>query len=269
MKNILIVDDEWLIASSLSEMDEWSERSIHVVGTASNGKEALEWIKRSPIDIIITDIQMPDMDGLELLKAIYALRPDISVVIISGYEEFQYAHTAMKYKAKGYVIKPIDTDELLHIVDEILLETTNKEVNLELAKPIKHLPELLESTDQPATYHETLVIRALDYIKQHLDQPITLSEVSNQFYLTAHYFGQIFKTVLGENFNSYLTRLRMEKACELLKNPELRNYDICNHIGFSDVKYFSKLFYRCYRMTPKEYRERTLRERTEPIVKKQ
>ncbi|SDO32893.1 Helix-turn-helix domain-containing protein [Paenibacillus sp. yr247] len=266
MKNMLIVDDEWLIASTLSEMDEWAEKSIHVIGIASNGKEALDWIERHPIDIIITDIQMPDMDGLELLQMIYARRPDISVIIISGYEEFQYAHTAMKYKAKGYVLKPIDTDELLHIIDEILLETTNKTGIVDLAKPFKQVPEPFESTDRPKTYHETLVIRAMDYIKQHLDQPITLNEVSNQFYLTAHYFGQIFKTVLGENFNSYLTRLRMEKACELLKSPELRNYDICNHIGFSDVKYFSKLFYRCYKITPKEYRERSLKERTEAFV---
>lgn len=120
--NMLIVDDERLVADSLRSLDEWADKKIRVVGTALNGKEALEWIERESIDIVITDIQMPDMNGLELLETLHTHNPDIAVVIISGYEQFQYVRTALKFKAKGYVLKPIDLDELLEVMDSIIHE---------------------------------------------------------------------------------------------------------------------------------------------------
>jgi two-component system response regulator YesN len=238
--NLLIVDDEYLVAGSLSTMEEWTHRNIRVVGTASNGVEALEWIKREQIDIVITDIQMPDMDGLELLQNIYALKPDIAVIIISGYEQFDYAQVAIKYRAKGYVLKPIDTDELFVIVDEIV--SAPKEPNA-------------EEEDNPKTYHELLVEQTISYLRMNLSNPPTLNEMATQTFLTPHYFGQIFKAISGECYTDYLTNLRMEEARKLLKNPEMKNYEISRRIGYKDVKYFTKIFHRTHMVTPKEFRQ--------------
>ena len=245
-KQLLIVDDERMIAGSLSRMKVWAEKNIYVVGTASNGKEALDIIKRQQIDIMITDIQMPDMDGLELLQTVNKQNPEISVVVISGYEKFQYARDALKYKAKGYVLKPIDVDELLEVIDEIMYESQETR---DLTEPINQEDNLHRS------YHEKLISQAKVYIEQHLDQPISLNEVASHFYLSPHYFGQIFKNNVGENFTAYLTGLRMNKACELLKNVDLKNYDISRQIGYIDVKYFTKQFYRTFGVTPKEFRQ--------------
>ncbi|MFC5650523.1 response regulator [Paenibacillus solisilvae] len=248
-RNLLIVDDERLVATSLSSLDEWNDKQIHVIGTASNGKQALEWMDRHTIDIVITDIQMPDMDGLELLQSIYVCNPKVSVILISGHEQFHYARFALKYKAKGYVLKPIDTDELFGIVDEILDETR------ELSKTEEPVVAMANEREIPKTYHEKLVDLAIVFIKGNLNTTITLNDVANRHFLTPHYFGQIFKQITGETFVSYLTQLRMEKACELLKNAELKQYEISQQIGYTDVKYFTKLFQRSYRMTPKEYRQ--------------
>jgi two-component system, response regulator YesN len=247
---LLIVEDEWVISDSLSSMPEWQERNIDVVGTARTGIEALQWLDRMAVDLMITDIRMPDMDGLELLQLIHEQNLDTSVIVISAYDKFSYAQTALKYKAEGYILKPIDTDELFTTVDEIIsrLPVQNKDMS----------PE-----GMPRTYHESLVLKARTYVEQNLAEPITLSEVADTVFLSAHHFGQIFKNVTNETFTSYITRTRMEKACQLLQNPELRLYEVSRQVGFVDARYFSKVFLKTYGVTPRKYREHALR-RTSP-----
>lgn len=244
MLKMLIVDDDWLISDSLKSLDDWHERNIDVVGTAENGKEAIFWMEKENLDIILTDIRMPEMDGIELTKHIYETESNIHVIIMSGYEEFSYAQKAMKYNAKGYVLKPIDTDELMDAVDRI-----EKDMN-----PSKN--ETTVSDNDPTTYHERMVLSAQSYIMSNLMKPLTLKEIASRLHLTDHYFGQVFKTVTGETFLSYLTRVRMEKACELTKNPSLKIYEIGSLVGYKDPKSFTKTFQRLYNVTPNEYRKK-------------
>ena len=254
--NLIIVDDESLVTGSISAMDEWAGKHIQVVGTAKNGVEALDLIKREHVDIVITDIQMPDMDGLELLQAIYTLKPDIAVIIISGYEQFNYAFTAMKYKAKGYVLKPIDTDELFALIDDIINEKEEL-AGRQTPAPAANTENAMEDAEQsPKSYHELLVEQAISHLTENLGNPPTLNEMANHTCLTPHYFGQIFKAVTNEYYTVFLTKLRMEEAKKLLQNPELKNYEISRRIGYKDVKYFTKVFHRMHRITPKEYRKR-------------
>jgi len=244
---LLIADDESLISESLSAMDEWQERNIVVVGTAANGREVLDWLEHTEIDFLITDIRMPDMDGLELLQRLYELKPLIRVVVISGYEEFTYVRTALKYKAEGYVLKPIDTDELLEIFDRILEANAADQ-------------ETDEATDNvPKTYHQAVVTRAISYMQINLGEDITLKDVAEAFHLTSHYFGQVFKNVTGQTFLSYLTKIRMDKACELLRDPNLTQYEIGARIGYRDSRYFSKVFQKTFDMSPKDYRRNVMR----------
>ncbi|MBI0579502.1 response regulator [Neobacillus cucumis] len=242
MRKMLIVDDDWLISTSLMAMDEWNERNIDVIGTAENGTEALYWMDNEKIDMILTDIRMPNMDGLELTKHIYENSPRIQVIIMSGYEEFTYAHNAMKYNARGYILKPIDTDELFGVIDKIQKET---EI------PSYDFPSHEEKS---ASYHERLVLSAKSYINANYMNPISLKDVAKRVHLTEHYFGQIFKATTNESFNQFLTRIRMEKACHLLKNPNLKYYQISQQVGYNDPKYFTKMFQKTCGLTPKEYR---------------
>ena len=243
MLKMLIVDDDWLISDSLKSLDEWHERNIDVVGTAENGKEALFWMEKEKLDIILTDIRMPEMDGIELTKHIYEKEHNIHVIIMSGYEEFSYAQKAMRYNAKGYILKPIDTDELMDAIDRI---------KMDINPPKKVEPE---SDNDPTTYHERLVLSAQSYIMSNLMKPLTLKEIANRLHLTDHYFGQVYKSVTGETFLNYLTRVRMEKACELTKNPNLKIYEIGSLVGYKDPKSFAKTFQRLYNTTPKEFRK--------------
>ncbi|MNI19375.1 putative response regulatory protein [compost metagenome] len=242
---MLIVDDEWMISDSLSSMDEWKERNIEVIGTASNGEEAIKWLERESVDFMITDIHMPDMDGLQLLQYAYENKPRLQTVVISGHAEFAYARKAVNYKALGYVLKPLDMDELLAIIDDSIAKTSAAQVNLETT-PAEIVPR---------TYHESIVQKAKAFMHSNLDKPLSLSDTAEAVHLTPHYFGQMFKTIAGETFVAYLTKIRMERACELLKNPELRHYDICTQVGYVDSHYFAKVFQKTYAMSPKEYRQ--------------
>ncbi|MDQ6598156.1 response regulator [Bacillus salipaludis] len=244
MRKMLIVDDDWLISSSLMAMDEWNERNIDVIGTAENGTEALYWLENEKIDMILTDIRMPNMDGLELTKHIYENSPRIQVIIMSGYEEFTYAHNALKYNARGYILKPIDTDELFEVIDKIQKETEIKSQDSPL------------NEEKSASYHERLVLSAKSYINANYMKTISLKDVAKRVHLTEHYFGQIFKATTNESFNQFLTRVRMEKACHLLKNPNLKYYQISQQVGYTDPKYFTKMFQKSYGSTPREYRNR-------------
>src|SRR5690625_4688853 len=126
---MLIVDDDWLISDSLKTMDEWAEVNIDVVGTASNGEEALFWLEKVRIDFILTDIRMPYMDGISLAKHVYEHEPSINVIIMSGYEEFSYAQKAINYNAKGYILKPIDNEELFEVVNKVQIEMNEVKEN--------------------------------------------------------------------------------------------------------------------------------------------
>ncbi|WP_249316802.1 response regulator [Bacillus sp. FJAT-50079] len=234
---MLIVDDDWLISDSLRSMDEWVENNVDVVGTASNGEEALYWLEKENLDLILTDIRMPHMDGISLTKHIYEHNPSINVIIMSGYEDFSYAHKAIKYNAKGYILKPIDVSELFEVVNRLQNNVSEE-----------------PSQEEATSYQDRMVISAKSYIRTNYMKAITLSDVAKRVHLTEHYFGQVFKSVSGETFMSYLTRVRLEKACQLLKNPTLKNYEVSELIGYTDSKYFAKTFQKRYGMTPKEYR---------------
>lgn len=94
---LLIVDDETTVRKGLTNFMNWSSIECEVIGNASDGGEAIEFLKKNPVDIVITDIKMPDTDGLEVARYVYKNCPDTRVIILTGYAEFEYAQTAISY----------------------------------------------------------------------------------------------------------------------------------------------------------------------------
>lgn len=242
---MLIADDEWIIADSLAAMEEWETRDIEIVGIAHNGYDAIRYLEAQPVDLVLSDIRMPDMDGLQLLQYIYEEMPATQVILISGYGDFDYARTALRFGAKGYILKPIDTDELLEAVDRLLAARDQADGETSGAQ-----------SEVPPSYHADIVNKAKAYIRDHLHAPLSLADVAESVHLTPHYFGQVFKSHSGQLFNSYLTQVRVERACDLLRNSGLKVYEIGEKVGYIDPKYFAKVFQKQIGMTPNEYRLR-------------
>lgn len=132
MYNLMIVDDEIIIRNSLTRTIDWRSLGIHVAAVLSNGKEAVEYIETYPVDLIISDIKMPFMDGIELLKYVNEHAPDIKVILLTGYAEFSYAKQAVKYNVCDYMLKPVQRQELEEVVRRSIQAIEEKKVVLEL-----------------------------------------------------------------------------------------------------------------------------------------
>ena len=126
MVRVLLVDDEPFIVQGLKVMLEGQSVNCEVVGEASNGKEALEFLKQREVDLVFADIKMPVMTGLELLETIRTEKiSDAYFVILSGYSDFQYAQQALRYDCMDYVLKPVKHEELERILEQV--EKLNRE----------------------------------------------------------------------------------------------------------------------------------------------
>ncbi|MDR2476325.1 MAG: response regulator, partial [Treponema sp.] len=130
---LLIVDDEETICQGLGYMH-WEELDCVVGGTARDGAEAIEWIKRSQPDIVITDIKMPLVNGIGVARYIHENAPWIKVIILTGYADFEYAHSAISYGVADYVLKPISKDTLIKSVKKITEEIARDRNNRKLSQ---------------------------------------------------------------------------------------------------------------------------------------
>lgn len=127
MMRMIIADDEWLIRESLHHGINWSDFDIEVVGVAADGVEALELIKTHSPHLLLTDIRMPGIEGLELIRSAKEMLPNLKSIIISGFGEFEYAQKALKIGANDYVLKPIVETDLISIVQKLALQVQEEE----------------------------------------------------------------------------------------------------------------------------------------------
>lgn len=119
---MLIVDDEPVICQGLKLTMPWSELGVEVIGEAYDGLEAMRYILEDSVDLVLTDIKMPGMDGLHLVKTANKEKPDVHFVMMSGYDEFEYARQAIRLGVKDYLMKPIDIDELTELVKRLVVQ---------------------------------------------------------------------------------------------------------------------------------------------------
>lgn len=166
MFKLVIVEDEDNIRQSLECLIPWGEIGFQLIGAFRDGTEALEYIKDNPCDAILTDILMSRMSGLEMIRQLYELQPQIKVVILSGHSEFAYAQEAIKYNVTRYLVKPVDEDELMDTFREIkkqldLLQEEQPlpEPETEMAQTQEHFEE---SPHQAVASDYRLLILELD-----------------------------------------------------------------------------------------------------------
>ena len=126
MLRLLIADDEKIIRETLCSIIDWKSLDIEVVGVCKNGLEAYDAILDEYPDIVLTDISMPKLSGLELIQKITQNHDNIQFIIISGYQDFSYAREAMKYGIKHYILKPCNEQEIIEAVKDSIKEHYRK-----------------------------------------------------------------------------------------------------------------------------------------------
>lgn len=177
MYRLIIVDDEDWIRERLKHTVDWGRMGIEVIGEASDGEEALEMTERLLPDIVITDIRMPCIDGLEYIKRIRDSRNDVKVIIISGYSDFEYARKAIKLGAFDYILKPVEDENLTGVMERCIEAIdTEKSKELLFSKAREQIKESL-----PVLKKEFLINLVNDYFNSDAD---ILKEFS---YLDIHF----------------------------------------------------------------------------------
>lgn len=122
MKKVMLVEDEELILQGIRNIIDWEALGLDVVHMAHNGKEALSLWEKEPVDLVVTDVEMPVMNGLNLLKEIRSRNERVRFVILTGYDEFEYARKAIQLDVEDYILKPIDEEQLEAVAKKALLK---------------------------------------------------------------------------------------------------------------------------------------------------
>ena len=221
MLKVLLVEDENLIRRGLQYKMDWTEVNCVVVGEAATGQEGLTQIKALRPDIVITDIRMPDMDGLEMLREGRAVCP-FHAIIISGYGEFDYAQQAIRLGVAEYLLKPVDVNELKNCLRRIAAGV-----------PDGQSGETPEPDEKPAPLQNKYAEAMMQYIRQHYAEHISLTDLSQQLNISCTHLNAKFKAETGYTFHDFLNYYRIRRAVELQKRGERKLYEIAELVGFS------------------------------------
>lgn len=287
MIRVLIVEDEPASAEYLSSIVKRELPGMEISGIAENGEEALALMRKSRVDVVVTDISMPVMDGLQLAGAVRAAWPLIPVVIVSGYERFEYAKTALRFGVSDYLLKPVKPSELRDCLARISLKlefsqkarqalgterlTLDEEAKLdtELGRAVSDAPgpqELRARLDRLIVEysararagegdHARADFEALTgYIGRKLGEKLTLEGVCRALGMSQTTVSRLFRTYARCSFVEYLTSRRVERAKALIeREPSRRMKEVACEAGFCDPLYFSRVFRAETGLTPTDF----------------
>jgi len=252
---ILIVEDEDLIRKGLVYVFNWLEHDCVVIGEAANGEEALRFIEKSKPDIIVTDIKMPIMDGLELLDNIKHM--GIETVIISGYADFEYAKRAIHFDVSDYLLKPIDHKQLGQIIDELTAKIKKNLVSDMVSEKIKSIEDLrlfdVEFYYSNSNFKSRYTKKVLEFIKENYSRKISIDYIANKLEVSSAYLSKLFKSDAEYTFNDFLNRYRIQKALDYMLESDMKIYQIAEVVGYSEYKYFSQVFKNYLGYSPSDF----------------
>ncbi len=257
MLDIIVADDERAIRNGIVEFINENIEGARVVAFFADGSEVIEYLKKQKADIIIADVRMYEVSGLDVAKYVYEQRIKTAVIIISGYSEFSYAHQAIDYNVCSYLLKPVTPLELRKAIKKasrLLNDDSAPEKSSLEKKSVTHKDDLLEVVSNENEQREKLLMeKALDFIDKNYCKDISLSDVAGSVYLSTRYFGSIFKRYKEEGFVQYLNDLRINEAIRLLKTGKYTIKEVSTKVGYNNCTYFIKLFKKYTNVTPKQY----------------
>lgn len=363
MLRLVIADDEKQTRDCIIDFTDWSNNGIEIVGIASDGLEAYDVIQKTKPDIAILDIQMPGMSGLDVIENLRDQEAETVFIIVSSFDNFEYARKAIHLGVEEYLVKPflpdeflaaiykaseqirylrgmtiaskenqqqgdllfskshlaltsdvnypvqeeklliealqVDTDEAVEQrLQDFLTKVTEDNVdvkkqnscclicyvelyrfaslqNIVLSQP---MPETQQYADE-ASLHlflrnhlkktcevifktmgqlrsgSYLVKKAMEYIKQHYDEELSLERVAKSVYISPSYLSSLFRQSIGKTYTEYLNYVRIDKAKEImLAEPHLKNYEVAARLGYSP-KYFAQIFKQVEGITLSDFRQ--------------
>lgn len=246
MSVVLIVEDELLELEFLKSIVEEILLPEDTILTCESGIQAVKLAKQYRPDIIVMDILIPEMDGLQTLQEIKKFLPHVCVMILSAYSDFSYAQKAIRLRVQEYLLKPIKPSVFKQAFRELLTTVAECQEQFEA--------EVIDTQIDQIYFIE----KSLKYIHENFKQKLPLQLVSSYVFVNPQYFSRIFKKEVGINYIDYVNNLKIEYACKLLETTNYPAYRISSECGFADPSYFNRVFVQQKNMTPKVYRRKHL-----------
>lgn len=237
MADLIIADDEMTIRQGLKKLISEFNLDINCAGLAADGQEALMLAEKIRPQLMLVDINMPRMNGLELIEKVHAVIPEGKIIIVSGYDKFDFVRQALRLGVFDYLLKPINHGALYVTLQDAL-------------------NALERQQDYPHQLEEEDVIQAViqEISRRYADKDLRLATLAEEFYVSPTVLSRGIKDYTGQTFSNYLTDLRMQKAIELIDSSKsIMIYTLADQVGCSSQHYFCKLFKDYTGFTPSEY----------------
>ena len=253
MYQVLLADNDPVLHYILKHFD-WEIYGFVIAAEADDANTVMQKLNLQKIDLVIIDIRLPDTNGMELLKRLREKWPHICVILLSTYNDFEYAQRGIRYGVFDYLTKPVSPQELsatLRRTADYFQRCPAARKNHTLCqKAMESLPEYFTIEKNPSS----IVLGICTFVIDNIEKDVRLETVAEALQLSRDYTGRIFKQKTGTNFIEYITRVKMERAKKLLATSQYKNYEVSKKLGYKTPDYFSKLFKKYIGITPVKYR---------------
>ena len=255
---VVIIDDEPLISDKLKRIMETGLRGMHTVCAFTDAQTALDYIEQEKPGVILTDIRMPGITGIDLAKQINQMDYGAKIVFLTGYAEFEYAREALRLQAVDYLLKPVEEEELVRVMKNIAKDLANQ-AELEAGgengpvsnREVNELTDWLYLLQEPGLNPH--VRRVLERIVTAYNQHLSIEELAGELQVSTSYLSRQLKEGTGHTFGGLLARYRLQKALKLLAEGEYRVYEVAEQTGFGEYKNFCQTFKKYLHESPKRY----------------
>lgn len=252
---LLFCEDEYLTRFGVMQTTPWQEIGISQVECAKNGQEGMDMLVSHP-DILLTDIRMPFITGLDIAARLKEMDPDSEVIIMSSYSDKEYLKKAIVLSTVAYIEKPLNLEELKAALKNAVARR-RQTLSLrawEKEQKQKHTFSCLPDPETPGFSHATrIVLREIQ--NRYADVNLSVDSLAEAVHFSPVYLGTSFKEETGFNIRPLITAVRIEAACQLLRETNLPIAQIARQTGFNSANYFAKQFRQNKKTTPNEYRE--------------
>ncbi len=240
MYRVIFIDDEDLIRDFFREALDFSRFGFELAGTFADAEEALCYLEEHPVDAVITDIRMGRMSGIDFCETVRKTDPELVLVLLTGYRDFDYARRAIRQNVFDYLVKPTSYADLENLF-------TRLRDFLDARHPLEQQPPA-----EPE--YQDIVHKMRQLGRDHIEDGFSLEKAAEALSMSPAYLSRLFKQQCGQNYSDFLTELRIRRAKELLADPTVKVYEAGYRVGYKNTQHFYKIFKQATGMTPTEYR---------------
>lgn len=240
--SVMVVEDEEMIGNNIEKKINNLGNVFYVRKVCKNGRDALSEMEKAPVDIVITDIRMPVMDGIQLIRQLKEKYNTVKIVVLSGYSDFEYTKEALINHVEDYLLKPVVKEEL--------------QKTMERLQPILDADRREFTGDCTRLSPEQMTEKVIDYILKNYKNDVTILEIAKKMGYSSEHLSRVFKKQTGQSIIKYIATVRINEAKKLLlSTPNIEIGLIGQMVGYSDALYFSRVFQKNTGMYPSEFRK--------------